>query len=93
MSIDLDELLGEEGIDYSKLEIIDEIVNLLIEYPSSEEYTPCQSRNRNTQQSETSLCTRITQKGAPCNPCAVSVSQPDVLKSVLTDSSDANVND
>ena len=40
MSIDLDELLGEEGIDYSKLEIIDEIVNLLIEYTSSEEYTP-----------------------------------------------------
>ena len=39
MSIDLDELLGEEGIDYSKLEIIDEIVDLLIEYPSSEEYT------------------------------------------------------
>ena len=49
MSIDLDELLGEEGIDYSKLEIIDEIVNLLIEYPSSEEYTSCQSFNRNTQ--------------------------------------------
>ena len=49
MSIDLDELLGEEGIDYSKLEIIDKIVNLLIEYPSSEEYTPCQISNRNTQ--------------------------------------------
>ena len=93
MSIDLDELLGEEGIDYSKLEIIDEIVNLLIEYPSSEEYTPCQSCNRNTQQSEILLCTRITWSPLLCNPCAVSISQPGVLKPVLTDSNDANVND